>query len=549
MSAAVPSLVSVPTLILAGGAVRTMQPEAPGAVHEAEAVAVAGRRVLAVGSTDEVMAMAGPGTEVMDLAGRLCLPGFFDSHFHVHDWTLGRASLLLAEAQSFGRCMDMIAHAARAKGPDDWVVGRGFNESDWPENRMPARADLDRAGGGRPVLVWRCDLHLAVASTRALEMAGLDASTPDPTDGVIERDPDGRPNGVLREGAVNAVRHAIPVPGQEELADMMAASQAELHRLGVTAVHDVRLAGTVTESALTLRAWQRLREDGRLRLRCWASLPGEIRVQAQALGLRTDLGDDYLRIGHLKYFMDGGMGARTAWLLSPYLDTGGTGLCLIPPEEMLREAAEAHKAGLAVMVHAIGDRAGREVIGVLEALAALPGPGPALPHRMEHGQMLRPEDMARLARLGAPLSAQPSNMVLDINMIDQCAGDMGRHAYAFRSMLDAGVRLMFSSDCPVCDPSPLLGIHGAVTRQRPDGTPAEGWRAEQRIGVKEAVRAFTATPAACYAAAHRLGSIGPSMLADLVVLDQDIFRIPPDGIARTRVDATVFDGRVVHLRT
>ncbi len=524
---------------------RTMDPAHP----RAEAVAVAGRHILAVGSSDKVMALAGPGTEILDLDGRLCLPGFFDSHFHVYDWTMGRASLLLAPAKTFGQCLDMVAGAARGKGPDAWVIGRGFNESDWPENRMPARADLDRAGGGRPVLVWRCDLHLAVASTRALELAGLDAFTPDPTDGIIERDAQGQPTGVLREGAVNAVRHAIPVPGLEELADLLEDSQAELHRLGITAVHDVRLAGTVTESALTLSAWQRLHEDGRLALRCWSSLPGECRVQAQALGLRTNLGDDVLRIGHLKYFMDGGMGARTAWLLDPYLDTGDTGLCLVPPEEMLREAVEAHKAGLAVMVHAIGDRAGREVAGILEAVAKLPGPGPALPHRMEHGQMLRPGDAARLARLGAPVSAQPANMVLDINMIDQCAGDMGRHAYAFRTMLDAGVRLMFSSDCPVCDPNPMVTVHGAVTRQRADGTPGKGWHPGQRVTVQEAIMAFTATPAACYAAAHRLGSISPGKLADLVVLDNNIFDIPPADILRTGVDATIFDGRVVHRRT
>ncbi len=520
-----------PSLVLVGGMVRTMDPALP----PAEAVAVAGRRILAVGSTDDIAALAGPETEILDLDGRLCLPGFFDSHFHFHDWTLGRSSLLLAPARTYGQCMDMIARAARAKGPDGWVVGRGFNESDWPENRMPARQDLDRAGGGRPVLVWRCDLHLAVASTRAMELAGLDASSPDPTDGVIERDAAGQPTGVLREGAVNAVRHAIPVPGLEELADMMEDSQAELHRLGVTAVHDVRLAGTETEAALTLSAWQRLHEDGRLALRCWSSLPGECRLQAQALGLRTNFGDDYLRIGHLKYFMDGGMGARTAWLLEPYLDTGEAGLCLIPPEELRREVAEAHKAGLAVMVHAIGDRAGREVIAALEAATALPGPGPALAHRMEHGQMLRPEDAERLARLGAPVSAQPANMVLDINMIDQCAGALGRHAYTFRTMLDAGARLMFSSDCPVCDPSPLVGIHGAVTRARADGTPEGGWHAGQRVSVEEAVRAYTSTPAECYDSGRRMGSVTPGKLADLAVLDKDIFAIPPPDIIYNRV--------------
>jgi predicted amidohydrolase YtcJ len=292
-----------------------------------------------------------------------------------------------------------------------------------------------------------------------------------------------------------------------------------------------------------------LNERGELELRCWVSLPGEQLEQMAALGLRSGLGDDRLRIGHLKFFADGGMGARTAWVLDAYLDADH-GMPLIPMGQLAHQIERAEAAGLAVIVHAVGDRANRETITIFEALQRKRRGGgvvapPALPHRIEHAQFIRSEDINRLARLGMAASVQPHNMILDMNMIDACVGDRGRWAYPYQEMLAAGVPLILSSDAPVCDPSPLVGIHAAVTRQRRDGTPAGGWYRQHRISVESALRGYTTAPAAFYSHSSDLGSVSLGKFADLVVLDRDIFDVDPMAIAETTVLMTLFNGRVV----
>jgi hypothetical protein len=282
------------------------------------------------------------------------------------------------------------------------------------------------------------------------------------------------------------------------------------------------------------------------------SLAGERLEEAIALGLRTGLGDDRLRIGHVKYFADGGMGARTAWMLEPYLDAD-IGMPLGSMSELRRKIEAAEKAGLAVIVHAIGDRANREIINVLEELVESRSKmktksfvPPALPHRIEHTQMIRSEDIQRLANIKVAACVQPHNMILDINMIDESVGERGRWTYAYKEMLDAGIPVLFSSDAPVCDPSPLVGIHAAVTRQRRDGTPEGGWYPEQRISVEDAVRGYTTVPASFYGQSHKMGTLTPGKRADITVLDKDIFEVDPMEIADARVEMTIFDGRIVY---
>jgi predicted amidohydrolase YtcJ len=370
---------------------------------------------------------------------------------------------------------------------------------------------------------------------------------------VIEKDSSGRPSGILRELAPNLVKAVLPAPSADEVVAAMRDGITHLHSLGLTGLHDVRLMGGL-EGAPALKAWQFLNEENKLDLRCWVSLAGERLDEAIALGLRTGLGDDRLHIGHLKYFADGGMGARTAWMLEPYLDAE-YGMPLGSVAELAKKIAAAEKAGLAVMVHAIGDRANREVIGVLEELAELRNrtkersfiPS-ALPHRIEHAQMIRFEDIQRLAELKVAACVQPHNMILDINMIDESVGPLGRYTYAYKEMIDAGIPVLLSSDAPVCDPSPLVGIHAAVTRQRRDGTPAGGWYPEQRISVADAVRGYTTVPAAFYGQTQNMGTLTPGKWADLIVLDRDIFEVDPMEIADARVELTVFDGRIVYRR-
>jgi predicted amidohydrolase YtcJ len=530
----------------------------------AQAVAVKAGRIMAVGDSDEISALTDSKTERVDLNGRLGIPGMMDSHFHFYDWAMGRQQLDLARVKSLDELLNQVARAAGKLPRENWILGQGWNESDWSEHTMPRRDHLDAMAPAHPVALWRCDLHLASVNSRALELAGIDETTPDPPDGVIEKDSSGRPTGILRELAPNLVKAGIlrelapnlvkaviPAPSADELVAAMRDGIKYLHTLGLTGLHDVRLMGGL-EGAPALKAWQLLNEKGKLDLRCWVSLAGECLEEAIALGLRTGLGDECLRIGHLKYFADGGMGARTAWMLEPYLDAE-YGMPLGSMAELSRSIAAAEKAGLAVMVHAIGDRTNREVISILERLAKLRNETeersivpPVLPHRIEHTQMIRSEDIQRLAKLKVAACVQPHNMILDINMIEESVGPRGRWTYAYKEMIDAGIPVLLSSDAPVCDPSPLIGIHAAVTRQRRDGTPAGGWYPEQRISVEDAVRGYTTAPAAFYGQSREMGTLTPGKRADMTVLDRDIFGVDPMQIADTRVEMTIFDGRIVY---
>jgi predicted amidohydrolase YtcJ len=509
--------------------------------------------ILAVGDNQTIKELAGSDTQWIDLDGKLVLPGMMDVHFHYYEWAMGRLNLNLAGLRSFQELIDLVKSAASEKPAGDWILGQGFNEADWPENRMPTRDDLDAAAPAHPVVLWRCDLHLAVVNSLALKRAGIDASTPDPAEGVITKDHSGRPNGILRELAINLVKDAIPGLSNDEIIAAMRDGMPVLHSLGITGVHDIRLMGGI-EGATALGAWQRLRESGDLNLRSWVTLPGERIDEAVALGLRTGLGDDRLRIGHVKFFADGGMGARTAWMIEPYLDADH-GMPLTSMTKLQEAVEKANQAGLAVAIHAVGDRTNRELIEVFEKLskqrseAGKSGFGPpAVAHRIEHVQMIRAEDLKRLACLDLVACVQPHNLILDMSMIDESVGSKAGYAYTFRDMLDAGITLCLSSDAPVCNPNPLVNIHAAVTRCRQDGTPTGGWYPRQKISVEEAVRAYTLTPALAGGVIDRLGSITAGKQADLIVIDRNIYDVDPTEIAGAKVDMTLFDGKIVYRR-
>jgi predicted amidohydrolase YtcJ len=538
-----------PDLLLLNGTVQTMDTKTP----QAQAIAIKGKQILAIGKNEVLSAMADSSTEIIDLNGRLVLPGLMDSHFHFYDWSMGRRQLELANETSLEQLLLKVGDAAQTIPTGDWILGHGWNESDWATHTMPDRAFLDSAAPDHPVALWRCDLHLVAVNSMALNMAGIGKDTPNPKKGIIEKDASGDPTGILRELAPNLIKDVFPETNSEDILAAMQEGIYHLHSLGLTGIHDMRLMGCL-EGATALKAWQLLNESNKLDLRCWVSLPGERLEEAAALGLRTGIGDDRLRIGHLKYFADGGMGARTAWMIEPYLDAE-YGMPLTSVDELKQAVQTAEKAGLAVIIHAIGDRTNQEVITLFEELAKarehidgnIYAP-PRLPHRIEHTQMIRSEDITRLANLGMAACVQPHNMILDINMIHESVGSLGRHTYAYKEMIDAGVPLMFSSDAPVCDPRPLVGIHAAVTRQRRDGTPVGGWYPDQRISVEQAVRGYTTVPAKFYGRSQDLGSLLPGKRADMIVLDHNIFEINPMEIHDTMVDITIFDGKVVYQR-
>ena len=528
-----------PDLILYNGKLHTQSSRS----SHVTAVAMAAGRFVAVGDDDEIRALADQNTRQVDLAGQLVLPGLTDAHFHYHDWSLSRRRLSLVEAGSLDDLKRRVAEAAEERPPGDWIVGQGWNETRWRDPQMPSRDDLDEVAPNHPVVVWRSDLHLAVANTRALQQAGITADTPNPSQGRIDRDESGRPTGILRELAINLVRDVIAEPPEDEVVAAMREGFGVLHQLGLTGVHDHRIMGGA-DGPPAFHAYQRLQEAGGLDLRLWMGIPGERLDEAIALGMRPGFGDEYLRVGHVKLFADGSQGARTAWMLEPYEDTDDAGMPLTPMDEIAEAVRKANRAGLAVAVHGIGDRTNRELIGVFERHASENGAG--VPHRIEHAQVIRPADVKRLASLDVVASVQPIHVTDDIPLSETSLGPRARFSYPFRDMLDAGVPLAFGSDAPVADPNPLWGIHAAVTRRQRDGTPEGGWYPEQRLTVAEAVWGFTMGPALVSGQGAVLGSIEPGKLADLVVLEQDIFTINPMEIHQVAVAMTVFDGRVVY---
>lgn len=539
-------------LFLVNGKLYTQDPHYP----RATAVAMRNGRFWRVGSDNDILDLAKKNTSIIDLGGRMALPGLNDGHFHFWDWSLALRQLPLAATSSVQSLCEQVSQAARVPGTS-WITGRGWNETAWSENRLPTRDDLDDVSGDHPVMLYRSDMHLAVVNSCALQAAGVTSNTPDPTGGVIDRDPAGRPTGLLADLAMNLVSGVIPPATEDETVEAMRQGIHILHQVGLTGLHDYRVMGGIC-GVPAFRAWQRLEAAGDLDMRVWMHLPGERTQEAIALGLRTGFGSQTLRIGHLKFFVDGSQGARTAWMLEPYADGAGCGIPLTPLSEIAEAVLHAEQAGLAVAIHAIGDRANRELINVLEQVkekltrhGPVPRPVTALPlapHRIEHVQMIRPEDLTRLARLGVVASVQPLQVTDDIAMIEQSVGERSQYAYNFRSLVDAGIILSLGSDCPVADPNPLWGIHAAVTRQRRDGTPAGGWFPEQRLTVQQAIWGFSMGPALACGRQHELGSITPGKLADLVVLDRNILNIELAEIARAQVDLTIFDGRILFDR-
>ncbi len=513
---------------------------------DAQALAISQGRIIALGTNDDILHLEDAATEKIDLGGRLVVPGFIDSHIHFYEWALKRGDLQLDDLSCLEDLLASVEKSTHSLAPGKWIMGQGWNETDWSVPCQPDRFILDKIAPDHPVLLWRCDLHLAVANSAALHLAGINSSTPDPPEGRIERNAEGEPTGILRELAINLVRLAIDAPPTDQLIDVFKDGIGALHKLGITGIHDIRLMAD-NDGARSFKCFQELDQNNLLNLRCWMSLPGHRLDEIIALGLRSGFGNDRLRTGHVKFFSDGGMGARTAWMIDPYLDAE-CGMPLMDMELLAKEIEKADHAGLAVMVHAIGDRANRELINIFEKLvsqrkkASTP---PAFRHRIEHVQMIRPEDMRRLGRLNLALCVTPGNMILDINLIDSVIGEKGKWAYAFRQLMDTGAPVMFSSDCPVCNPDPLPAIHAAVTRQRFNSTPKNGWHPESRISVAEALNAYTSTPAAVHNAGD-MGTIAPGNRADLAVLSQNILTGPSAIIPETKVEMTMCDGRIVH---
>jgi predicted amidohydrolase YtcJ len=529
-------------IIFTNGPVYTMDQAAP----RAQAVAVKGRRVVGVGAGADILALRGPRTQVIDLAGRPLLPAFADSHIHFSKLALQSQQLDLTAAGSASGVAAIVARAASKTPEGHWLRGIGWDRNTWPDPALPGRDLLDQIAPRHPVALASKDLHTLWVNSAALAAAGVSGDTADPPGGVIVRRPQSNePAGILLEAATKLVSAVYPQPTLAELAAGIGEATRVAWSLGITNIHQMG----DTPDGRAFQAFQHLDSRGALGLRVLHYLPRESLHAAVGLGLRSGFGSQRLRIGGIKLFADGSLGSRTAWMLEPFADEPHNyGVAWLDPQELRHEVRRASQAGLAVAVHAIGNRANREVIDAIAAASAASAASADLRHRIEHAQLLHADDMPRLAHLGIVASMQPLHCPADILMADRHWGEpRNQGAYAWRSLLDSGVTLAFGSDGPVEPISVLQGIHAAVTRRRADGSPdPQGWHPEQRLSVTEAVRAYTLGPAIAAGEERWRGSIAPGKLADLVVLSHDIFAGDPMDISAARVEMTLFDGQIVH---
>jgi hypothetical protein len=523
-------------IVLQGGVVRTMDPAHP----RAEAVAIRGERVVAVGSAADVKGLIGPKTRVVELGGRAVVPGLVDAHCHLYGLGVALETLSVRGAKSPEEVANVVQEAAHARHAGEWITGRGWDQNLWTPAVFPTHAPLDAAAPENPVVLFRVDGHAAWLNAAALRAAGVDRNTADPPGGRILRDAAGEPSGVLVDNAMALVEAKMPPdsPAVRERRILLAAEKAV--SLGLTGVHEMGIDDATVE---TYRA---LARAGKLKLRVHAYLAGEGRLESLK-GRTPDVdafGTAMFVLRGVKLFADGALGSRGARLLGPYADeSSSTGLSLMDRDALTKAARMVADAGFQLAVHAIGDRANREV---LDAFAAA-GPGRAkeLRFRVEHAQIVAPEDIPRFSALGVIASMQPTHATSDMPWAPARLGPARlRGAYAWRSLLTAGAHVAFGSDFPVEEPSPLLGVYAAVTRQDADGKPPGGWLPEERLDLDEALRLFTAEPAyAAFAEANR-GRLAPGFVADVTVLDRDL--TPDRGLLQAKAALVLVGGRIVH---
>jgi predicted amidohydrolase YtcJ len=506
----------------------------------ASAVAIAGERVVAVGSDEAVSTSAGSATRVVELGGRLVVPGFNDAHVHLLDGGYGLLSIELRDASDEHELERRLrAHAARQpKG--SWILRGNWDHEAWPSKRLPSRGLIDAATPDHPVLLNRLDGHMSLVNSLALRLAGITRETTDPPGGAIVRDASGEPTGILKDRAEELVLCVIPERSRDSHRAAALAALAEAARLGVTSIQD----NSVIEA---LPTYQDIRAEGALTARLNAWRPISALPALKDAGVRSGLGDDWIRLGALKILADGSLGAATAAFFEPYHDHPETrGLLLHPVEELGRLVREADQAGFQLAVHAIGDRANALVLDAFEQAVAANGPRDRR-LRIEHAQAVRPADLARYAALGVIASVQPSHCIDDMRWARERLGDSrARDAYRLRSFSEAGVRLCFGSDWYVEPLDPRLNLYAAVTRAPARGTTGSSWFPEERISLEDALDAYTRGSAHAEFASSRKGTLQPGKLADLVVFAGDLFEQPASEILTTPVEMTVVGGRIVY---
>jgi predicted amidohydrolase YtcJ len=525
------------TLAVVNARVWTGDPRRPWA----DAVAAAGDRIVVVGSGAEVRKLATAATRVIDARGMMLVPGFIDSHVHFLAGGLGLSSVQLRDAKTPAEFIARIKAYAATLRPGAWITEGNWDHEQWG-GELPRRDWIDSVTPNNPVWVNRLDGHMNLANTAALRAAGVTRATADVAGGTIVRYPDGEPTGVLKDNATSLVDRVVPSPPAEQQDRALDAAMRFVAQQGVTTVHNM---GSWEELAV----FERAHRAGRLATRIYAAVPLATWERLRDRVAAGGRGDAWLKIGALKGFVDGSLGSHTAAMLEPFSDApGDTGLFVNTPDDLYRWVSGADRAGLHVMVHAIGDRANRVQLDIFERVARENGARDRR-FRIEHAQHLHRADVSRFRQIGVIPSMQPYHAIDDGRWADKVIGpERAKGTYAFRSLLDAGASLAFGSDWFVAPPTPIEGIYAAATRRTLDDRNPGGWVPEQKITVEEALHAYTRGSAYAEFAEADKGMLARGMLADFVLIDRDLTRVPPETLREAKVMLTVVGGRPVFER-
>ncbi|MCX8036185.1 MAG: amidohydrolase [Candidatus Sumerlaeia bacterium] len=512
----------------------------------AEAIAVRGERIAAVGTNAEIAAVRGSDTRVLDAKGRLVLPGFNDAHVHFVSGGCQLDNVRLKDASTTGEFVRRIAERARTLTKGEWITGGDWDEQQWSPPVLPTKELIDPVTPDNPVFLYRYDGHLALVNSVALRLAGVTAATPDEAGGVIARDANGNPTGILKEGAMGYVRKIIPPLNREQRLRGARRALAHAASLGVTSIHDMG------SHPADLAVFRELAGRGELTVRIYAVPSESGRDSVPDIPHDAAGGASLVRLGGIKVFADGSLGSSTAYFFEPFADDpANRGLltaAMLPLDKARERMVRADRAGRQLCIHAIGDQGISVVLDLFEAVARENGPRDRR-FRIEHSQHVAPKDFDRYARLGVVASMQPYHCIDDGRWAEKRIGpERCKTTYAFRTFLDRGVRLAFGSDWDVAPLDPMQGIYAAVTRATLDGKNPNGWVPEQKISVAEAVEAFTLGSAYAEFQENEKGSITPGKLADLVILSDDIFTLAPERIRDVRVETTIFGGKIIWSR-